>query len=372
MKGVISLCSGILALGICLSASFGFLSNENRMNNQNMFGGFGEIRSVGNYSQHFYYDDTNFYYHAYTATWNVSAFELYSYDFESGESYPVCRRISCSHTGAACHINPCYQCDSPFGIWDHIDNKFVSLQKSDDELLIRLWNPLSDTYRSVMNVPRYRNFSDNRDYVGKYESFFNAALRISDDLILIGYNNEMHIYDNDYNERFRFLSNSLGYPMTVGKKFCWLGMHNELNSIDLESGKIENNILDGLFDTKNIVSICELNQEFSAFAYEDEMYFPHEDNIYAFNPTTHSLREITEIDPLSEDNPYACFGDGNFMYYKKNGIVHCMNLDTLAVNDLPDLPKVPCCAVHDSLLFVSTDTNGINDIECYDRKQVNP
>jgi len=366
MKGVISLCSGILALGICLSASFGFLSNENRMKNQNMFGGFGEIRSVGNYSQHFYYDDTNFYYQAYVPTWNHSFFELYSYDFESGESYPVCKRISCSHKNANCSIYPCYQSDNFNGVWSFVDNEFISLKKTNDELHIRLWNPLTDAYATTIEIPRYNSVSDEQGLGGKYESFYNDALRLNDQLILIGYNNEMHIYDNNYKEKFRFSCNGLLYPLIAGNKLCWSGMHNELNCIDLESGKIENNLLDGLLETKEIVSVKELNYPFSAFVYGDEIYFPRENKIYAFNPTSHSLREITQIDPLSEIDPYACFGNENLMYYKKNGIVHCMDLDTLAVNDLPDLPKVPCASVNNLLMFVNPDAAGTNDIECYD------
>ena len=112
MKSMIFLCSGLIALGICLSASFGLMSDEKRMPNQNMFGGYGEIHSTSNYTQHFYYDDTNFYYQAYAPTWNNSFFEMYSYDFETSESYQVCRRISCSHKTANCSISPCYQSDN--------------------------------------------------------------------------------------------------------------------------------------------------------------------------------------------------------------------------------------------------------------------
>ena len=374
MKGVISLCSSVLALSVCLLASFGLLSNENRMPGQNMFGGYGEIHSVGNYSQHFYYDDTNFYYQAFIPTWNNSFFELYSYDFETNESYPVCKRISCSHKTANCLIHPCYQSENipDSGVWALVDNNFISLKNIDDELQIRLWNPLTDTYGSAVEIPRFNSVSDEQGLGGKYESFFNDALRLNDDMILIGYNNEMHIYDNEYNELLRFQCRGLLYPLIAGNKLCWTGMQSELNSIDLESGKIENNLLDGLFDTKKIVSIKELNYPFSAFVYGDEIYFPRDGIIYALNLTTHSLREITQIDPLSETDPYACFGDGNLMYYKENGIVHCMNLDTLTVNDLPDLQKVPCASVHDLLLFVNPNTTGKDDIECYDRngKQV--
>jgi len=367
VKGVISLCSGILALGICLSASFGLLTNKNRMQNQNMFGGYGEIHSVENYTQHFYYDDTNFYYQAYVPTWNNSFFELYSYDFESGESYRVCKRISCSHKTANCPIHPCYQTENiPYGgQWNLVDNQFITLQNSDDKLLIQLWNPLTDVYTSTIQVPRYNSISDAQGLGGKYESFFNHALRLNDDMILIGFNNQMHIYDNNYREILRFSCDGLLYPLIAGNKLCWSG-HGELNCIDLKSGKTENNLLDGLFKTEKNISVRELNYPFSAFVYGDEIYFPRENSIYAFNPTSHSLREITKIDPLSTIDPYACFGDGNLMYYKQNGIVHTMNLDTLTVNDMPDLLKVPCASVRDLLLFVNPETTGTNDIECYD------
>lgn len=320
MKGVISLCSSVLALSVCLLASFGLLSNENRMPGQNMFGGYGEIHSVGNYSQRFYYDDTNFYYQAFIPTWNNSFFELYSYNFESGESYPVCKRISCSHKNANCHIHPCYQSENipDSGVWALVDNNFISLKNIDDELQIRLWDPITDTYGSAVEIPRFNSVSDEQGLGGKYESFFNDALRLNDDMILIGYNNEMHIYDNEYNELLRFQCRGLLYPLIAGNKLCWTGMQNELNSIDLESGKIEKNLLDGFFDTNQIVSIQDFNYPFAAFAYRDEIYFPREGKIYAFNTTTHSLRDITEIDSLSETDPYACFGDGNLMYFKKN------------------------------------------------------
>lgn len=372
MKGIIFLCTSLLALGVCLSASFGLLSDEKRMPNQNMFGGYGEIYSTGNYTQHFYYDDTNFYYRAYVPTWNRSFFELYSYDFETGESYPICRRISCSHKTADCSISPCYQGDIYGGNLNIIDNKFISLKNTDDELKVRLWYPLDNTYKSAIEIPRYNSVSDAQGLGGKYESFFNDALRLNDNMLLIGYNNEMHIYDNNYKEMFRFSCRGLLYPLIVGNKFCWSGMQNELNSIDLESGAVENNLLDGLFETKEIVSIREFDYPFSAFVYGDEIYFPRENRIYAFNPASHSLHEVMEIDTLSKSDPYACFGDENLMYYKKNGIVHTLNLDTLTVTDLPDLPKVPCASVHDFLLFVSPETTGTNDIECYYRngKQV--
>lgn len=366
MKRIIILCSGLIALGICLLASFGLMSDEKRMPNQNMFGGYGEIHSTSNYTQHFYYDDINFYYQAYAPTWNNSFFEMYSYDFETSESYQVCRRISCSHKTADCSISPCYQSDNYNGDWNLVDNKFISLQKSDDELQIRLWNPLTDTYNSAIEIPRYNSVSDAQGLNGKYESFFNNALRLNDDMLLIGYNNEMHIYDNNYKEILRFSCRGLLYPLIVGNKLCWSGMQNELNSIDLKSGAIESNLLDGFFETKEIVSVREPDHPFSAFVYRDEIFFPRNNKIYAFNPMTHSLREITEIDVLSKSDPYACFGNENLMYYKKSGIVHTMNLDTLTVTDIPDLPKVPCASVRDLLLFVSPETTGKNDIECYD------
>ena len=52
-------------------------------------------------------------------------------------------------------------------------------------------------------------------------------------------------------------------------------------------------------------------------------------------------------------------------FYKKNEIVQVMNLDTNTVNDVSDLPKVPCASVNDLLLFVNPDADGENDIECY-------
>lgn len=376
MKSGIFISSSLIALCVCLSASFGLLTNEKRMQNQNKFGGYGEIHSTGNFTQHFYYDDTNFYYQAAVPTWGNSFFELYAYDFEATESYRVCKRISCLHKTADCPIHPCYQGDniSPTGVWNLVDNMFISLRNSNDEVHIRLWNPLTDTYDSVVEIPRYNSVSDEQGLGGKYESFFNDALRLNDDLLLIGYNNEMHIYDNQYRERLRFSCNGLLYPLIAGGKLCWTGMQNELNSIDLESGIIEKNLLDGFFDTDKIVSIREFEQSFAAFAYGDEIYFPREGMIYAFNPSTHSLREITEIDPLTEADPYACFGDGKLMYFKKNGVVHTMDLDTLAVTDLPNLTKVPCASVHDFLLFVNPDTTGTNDVECYDKNgnQVQP
>lgn len=374
MKKAVFLCICILALSVGLSASFGLLSDEKRMNNQNMLGGYGEIHSAGNYTQHFYYDDTNFYYQAFVPTWNHSFYELYSYDFETDESSRVCKRVSCSHKTASCPIHPCYQSENipDSGIWSLADNRFISLKNSDKELQIQLWDPLNNTYSSVKEIPRYNSVSDEQELGGKYESFFNDALRLNDDMILIGYNNEMHICDNNYNELFRFPCRGLLYPLIAGKKLCWTGMQNEFNSIDLESGEIEFNILDGTFDTKAIVSVKELDHTFSAFAYKNEIIFPRDNTIYAFDVTTHSLREITEIDSLTETDPYACFGDRNLMYYKKNGIVHTIDLDTLTVTNLPDIPKVPCAAVHNKLLFVAPDTNGTDDIECYDicRKQV--
>lgn len=366
MKGAISLCVSVLALGICLPASFGLLSNEKRSQGQNMFGGYGKIHIAGNYSQHFYYDDTNFYYRAFVPTWGNSFFELYSYEFETDESYRVCKRVSCTHKNANCPVHPCYQTDNVSGEWALIDNQFVTLKKTADELHIRLWNPLTDAYAAAIEIPRYNSVSDEQGLGGKYESFFNDAIRLNDDMILLGYNNEMHIYDNNYHEKLRFPCRGCLYPLAAGNKLFWSGMRNELNCIDLENGKIENNILDGLFDAKQTISIKEQDHPFSAFAYSNELYFPREGVIYAFNPATHSLREITEIDTLTEDDPYACFNKDNLMYYKKDGVVHTIDLDTHAVSDLPDLPKVPCAAVHDMLLFVEPETTGSADIECYD------
>ena len=71
-------------------------------------------------------------------------------------------------------------------------------------------------------------------------------MRVTDDLLLIGYNNEMHICDNAYNEIYRFPCSGLSYPLVAGERLFWLGLRNELNCIRLDTGELEYDLLGGV------------------------------------------------------------------------------------------------------------------------------
>lgn len=362
----------ILILMISIMASLGAISDEKRKSGQNVFGGFGAIAQAGNPSQHYYYDDTSFYYFSNVPTWGHSFHELYTYNFSTGESSRVCKRVSCTHQSGSCPLHPLFQGENtdPNGIWSMIDHSFISLSAHGKIMKISLWNPFTDQYRAALNIPRYDSISDNQGMGAEYASFFNDALRITDDIILIGYNNEMHLFDNTFHELFYFPCSGLLYPIVTANRLFWLGMQNELNCVHLDTGEVETNMLKGLFDSEHndVISVLESQQEFAAFAYNDEIYFPHNGVIYAFHPGAHSVREITEIDPLTAEDPYACFGTDALMFYKLNGSVQCMNLDTGAVNATPELTKVPCAAVREYLLFIAPDRTSADAIICWKRQ----
>ena len=355
---------------ICLLAAFGELSNDKPRPGQNQLGGYGEISFTGNPEQHYYYDDTTFYYLALAPSWDVHGFyELYAYDLATGKSYSVCKHISCNHKSAACPIHRLYQNDygSTTGYWNLIDHEFVAPHYTKDEMPVICWEPLTNAVRTVAKPPRYSGVSDS-EFVGKYQTFFNQAMRLTDDLVVIGYNNEMHVCDNEYQEKFSFSAVGLKYPMVVGNKLYWIGPYtDDLRMLNLETQEIEKNLLNGLFHTKKVVSLQEVGWPFAAFSYQYNIYFPRKEKIYAFDTEARSVTEIAQFDKLTDEEPYACFGTENLIYYKWQGMVRCMNLDTGAVTDLPEMPKVPCAAVHDYLLFIRTETTGADDIECYDR-----
>lgn len=359
----------LLFTAVCFLAAFGFLADNKRLAGQNRFGGYGQLHGTGNPTLCYYHDDTTFYYKASVPSWGRSFNELYAYDLATGESYSVCKRISCTHQTAECPLYHLHQGSkgAAVGYWSIVDSELAVARMTKDKMKIEFWDPLTDRTRPAVEIPRYRTISDGSEYGGKYESFFNDALRLTDDRILIGYNNEMHIYDNSLNDLFFFKSSGLTFPMVVGQKLYWTGRYCELNSVDLYTGEIEENLLDGFFDTKKIVSIWEYNTEFSAFAYNDKIYFPHGETICAFDTVDHTLTKIASIDTLTEDDPYACFGTENVMYYKCHGSVKCMDLDTGLISEQPHIPKVPCTAVGDKLLFVRPSISGTDDIECYDR-----
>lgn len=377
MKHIICAAAFLLTALACVLASFGIFSDSRLLPNQNQLGGFGEISAAGNPEQHYYYDDTTFYYQAGAPSWGKHTFfELYAYDLATGKSHSVCKRISCNHKSAACPIHRLYQNDygEGTGYWNLIDHQFVAPHYTKNEMPVICWNPLTNTVRTAANPPRYTGVSDN-EFVGNYQNFFNQAMRLTDDLVLIGYNNEMHVCDNEFQEQFSFSAMGLGYPTVIGNRLYWLGSYtDDLRVINLETQEQEKNLLDGLFHTKKVVSLREAGWPFAAFTYRDKIYFPRRETIYAFDPAQHSVTEIAQFDKLTDEEPYACFGTEHLMYYKWEGTVRCMNLDTGAVTDLPEMPKVPCAAVHDYLLFVRPSTTGTDDIECYDRngKTVHP
>lgn len=366
----------LLIAACCLLASFGVFSDSRRRSGKNMFGGYGQVCMTGNPMQHYYYDDTTFYYLASAPSWNSHVFhELYAYDLAAGESYSVCKRISCDHKSAACPIHRLYQNDygTTNGYWSMIDNEFIAPHYTKNEMPIIRWNPLTDSVQTVKNPPRYTGVSDS-EFVANYQNWFNDAMRLTENRVLVGYNNKMYVCNNRFEEQFTFPSQGLAYPLVAGNQLFWTGDSNELNAVDLETGEVERNVLAGLFGMKKIVTVWEPGEQFAAFVYRDKIFFPRKETIYAFEPEQRSVTEIAHFDKLTDDEPYACFGTENLMYYKWEGTVRCMNLDTGAVTDLPEMPKVPCAAVHDYLLFVRRDTTGTDDIECYDRngKTVHP
>ena len=371
MKKLVFSLLAVCACVLCFLASFGMFSNRNRMFMQNMLGGYGQINTVGNPRYHYYYDDTNFYYPAYITSWSNFDFTMFLYDLESGQCSRVCKRISCIHKTADCPIHPLFQSDivqSTRGEWNMIDHQFIAASLTKDFMQINCWDPVSNSITKIIDIPRYMRVSDRKDLGGQYESFFNEAMRLTDDLVLIGYNNEMYICDNQYHERFRFSCRGLRFPLVTAHRLFWLGMQNELNCIDLETGEREDNILKDCFKTRRVVSIFDYNYPFAAFTYDDKVYFPYKGMIYAFDPQEHSVCSIVQIDKLTKDDPYACFINENLLYYKQQDIIHCMNLDTGSVTVLPDMPKVPSVSVRDLFLYIRPDVTGeSDDIICFDR-----
>lgn len=359
----------------CLLASFGVFSDQKRQPGQNQFGGYGQISSTGNPEMHYYYDDTTFYYPASAVSWGRFGNTMYAYDFRTGTSSSICKRIFCTHQTAGCPLHPLYNGElAPgSGYWNMIDHQFVAPVVTKQEMQICFWDALSDRSQIVAAVPRYNKVTDSSDFSGTYESFFNSAMRINDNLILIGYNNEMHLCDAQFRDVFCLTSQEVLFPLVTAGKLCWLDMFCGLQCLDLKTGSIESNMTDGLFDTR--VSVWDPEWPFVAFTYGNEIYFPYAGAVYALNPDQHTARKITEIDPQTEENPYACFGSGNQMYYQKDNLVRRMDLDSGVVTDLPEMPKVPAAAVRDLLLYIKPEPTGsAEDILCFDHsgKPVQP
>lgn len=377
MKRIIGILIGLSLCVGSLLAAYGFGSGMQHAPEQNQFGGYGEIRSAGNLSQQYFCDDTTFYYPAVVASWGHVCTTMFACDLASGKCSSICKRISCTHRTADCPLHPLYQGPSSqeSGYWNLIDNHFIAPKLTKDKFLITGWNAFTDKSEIIAELPRFNQVSDSAGLSGKYESFFNDAMRVTEDLLLIGYNNQMHIYDNTYRELYRFPCSGLLYPLVTGNRLFWLGMSNELNSIRLDTGELEYDLLKGVFSPERSDTILDSSGNFCAFSYENEIYFPHDCMIYAFDAEQHSVREIAQFDALTEDEPYACFGNENQMYYKCDGVVRCMNLEKGTVTSLPDLPKVPCAAAGNYLLFVRSNCTGEDaDIACYDKdgKPVDP
>ncbi len=360
----------LILFAFCLLASFGTFADRKLLPGQNQFGGFGQVCCTGNPQMHNYYDDTTFYYPAGAETWGIFGQTMFAYDLRTGTCSSICKRISCTHKTADCPLHPLYQGElAPgSGYWNMIDHAFIAPVVTEKEMQIRCWDPLTDSANTIASVPRYNTVLDGRDISTEYESFFNSAMRINEDLILIGYNNEMHLCDAQFHDVYRFSSQDVMFPLITKDKLCWMEMGAALQCLDLNTGKIESNITRGLFGKKGTVSVWDSKWPYVAFAYGDEIYFPYEGAVYAFDPELRQPRKITEIDPQSEENPYACFGNGNLMYYMLHGTIHRMNLDSGAVTDLPDMPKVPAAAVRDLLLYIVPEPTGsAEDIICFDQ-----
>ncbi len=362
---MIPLLAAVLCAG-CMLASFGALSDDRRQPGQNAFGGFGQIHSTGNPANRFYYDDTAFYYPVSDVSWDAYSTltrTVYAYDFASGQSSAVCKRISCTHETAACALHPLYQSGDPKGCWNLIDSAFIAPHRTKSSLQIIRWEPLTDCTEVILELPPYLTLSDSEGLTGRYESFFNEALRLTDDRILIGWNNEMHVFDSDMHDLFSFPGSGLTYPLIAGRRLFWLGLSGDLRCVHLDTGKTETGILTGL----PVSGITEAGFPDSAFAYGNELFFAQGGTVYALDADTFALRTVTATDPPDAENPYALFGTENRMYYRSNGTVCCIDIDTGAVTALPDMEKVPCAAVREYLLYLDPEPDGTDDITVFDR-----
>ena len=187
-------------------------------------------------------------------------------------------------------------------------------------------------------------------------------MRLTDDRILIGWNNEMHVFDSGMHDLFSFACSGLNSPLIAGRRLFWAGLTGELCCVHLDTGQTERGVLNGL-------RISD-----AAFAYGNEIFFPSGGTVCALDADTFSLRTVTAIDPPDAGNPYPLFGTENRMYYRLQGTVCCMELDTGAVTELPDMQKVPCAAVREYLLYVDPEPDGTDDITVFDRsgREVQP
>lgn len=353
----------------CLLSSFGTFSGRRTAAGQNRFGGFGEISETGCRSLRFYYDDTSFYYIANIPSFQYDTSALYRYDLKTGQASAVCQRVCCSHHSTDCPLYPLTQ-NASLELMSYADHGFITSFKTEDLFQIFFWDPLTDSRKLLLDLPYYQAVSDSAGLGGKYATYMNdgTAMRLRDDLLMIGYNGEMHLYDSEMHDRGYFIANDMYNPLLTGESLCWLDMNGNVCCYSLTTGKTQRNVLKGLLPSRKKTSVLYYDYPFVWYAYAGNVYFPYKEAIYAYDPAAGTLTEITKTDKLSKESPYACLLTDNRLYYHLDGIVRCMDLDDGSVTELPALPQVPAAAVRDLLLTVPAAPSGESgEIGLYDR-----
>jgi len=366
-KTVLLAASSLFLCGSVLTymASFRVFSNDRPNPNQNQFGGYGQLNST---NEIYYYDDTCFYYQARSAGMQFDESALFSYNITTGAVSKVCKRINCDHQTAACSIYPLYMDYHAIMKAALIDHRFYAPCYTSKKYEVIQWDPLSNIIEPVLEIPHSQTVGEQNGMHTELPSFFEYVMQLPEEQLLVQYNNVIHIYNHDLKEITHFACSDFTHPLVIGNLLYWIDFNVfAVNCYNLNTFVLEKDVLSDALEEREVCGIT-WGQPFVNFGYNGKLYFPNKDAVYAYDNETKSAQKVIKTDEFSEEsNKRVCFGDGNRIYYKQEGIVYRMNLDNGQIEKLPEMTDVPAARVYDYLLVLAPVQKGeASDIQRYD------
>ena len=233
---------------------------------------------------------------------------------------------------------------------------------------------MTNETKDVAAYPVSETIEDSSGMTSERMLYVSCIRRLNADQIMMLRNEELYICDNNFQDLKHFPARNTMFFLQTDDILYWTSLGSGLFCYHMDTGELEADILTTALNAKRTV-VMSGGGHFTAFTYKDLLYFPYNSAVYSYNGKTGEAVEVTKTDDCTDDNPYPCFGDGSSLYYRLDGKVRRMDLDTNETEELPDLPYAPAARFKDYLLVMKDmPTGNSDDIRCYDLngKAVNP
>lgn len=322
-------------------AAFGGLANQRLKTNQNIYGGYGELRTMET-SRCIYcpylYDDT----YIYSCVRTEIAGNICAIDRRDGKGRLICNRPLCGHDTEDCRINQLCWCGNPDYMFMDGDLYYYRT-KGKKNVLYKL-DEFNGHSTALCEFPAEIEMTDAEGNTFPVTIGISVVKRMSEKLISVETGNGIYLLNNDFRILER-LPNMRFAEFVYTEEQIYGCRPKEIFRYSVREKAQYDNIIEaaGCSDAPSV---------YDYYADGDLLYVGIKNHICALNAKTNVISELVEYDPGNCFQRFLVYEDT--IYYLKDGL-YVYNLQTKEnVRIMDDVPIVPTI-IEDTLLIYEED-----------------